>query len=287
MRTKLGEFVSVAAVLAGLLQLAPAYAQSYGTDNPSFAGRSEPAIGAPSCPPPGESCYVPAGMSLSASLATSISTDVAKPGDLVEANLSQAVILQGGQIPAGSVLIGRVANASAGGFLGKSGRLTINFNRLRLPNGVEVPMAAHIKGEIGKYKQTGNDSGSFAGEGAGTKVGQALLRTAIGAGTGAALGTAVGAIAGHGNSTVNYQPMYAPYGATVVPVGYAPSYSNGAARGAGRGAWSGAAIGGGVGLADSLLLRKGKNIEISSGTPVQLQLDAPLMVSSQPQYGRM
>ena len=288
MCNRLGAFMSVTAVLAGLVQLTPAFGQSYGTSNPSFAGRSaDPASAASSYPQPGDSCYVPSGMSLNASLSTSISTDVAKPGDLVQATLSQPVILSGGQIPAGSTLVGHVASASAGGFLGKSGRLTINFNRLRLPNGLELPMSAHIMGELGKYKQTGNDNGSFAGEGAGTKVGQALMRTAIGAGTGAALGTAVGAIAGHGNRSVSYTPTYGMYGATVVPVGYAPSYQNGAARGAGRGAWSGAAIGGGVGLADSLLLRRGKNIEISSGTPVQLQLDAPIMISSQTQYGRM
>ena len=282
MRTKLGEILSVTAVLAGVLQLTPAFAQSYGTDGPSFAGRSDaasgvpaytppytPPAGAPQYSPPPESLFVPSGMALSATLSTSISTDVAKPGDLVQATLSQPVILSTGQLPAGTTLIGRVANASAGGFLGRSGHLTVNFDRLRTPNGTEAPMSAHITGELGKYKQSGN--GNFQGEGAGAKVGQALMRTAIGAGAGAALGTAVGAIAGHGNNTV----------------GYAPSYSNGAARGAGRGAWSGAAIGGGVGLADSLLIRKGKNIEISSGTPVKLQLDAPITIGSQPQFGRM
>jgi len=298
MRTKLGEILSVTAVLAGVLQLTPAFAQSYGTDGPSFAGRSDaasgvpaytppytPPAGAPQYSPPPESLFVPSGMALSATLSTSISTDVAKPGDLVQATLSQPVILSTGQLPAGTTLIGRVANASAGGFLGRSGHLTVNFDRLRTPNGTEAPMSAHITGELGKYKQSGN--GNFQGEGAGAKVGQALMRTAIGAGAGAALGTAVGAIAGHGNNTVGYAPVYQPYGATVVPVGYAPSYSNGAARGAGRGAWSGAAIGGGVGLADSLLIRKGKNIEISSGTPVKLQLDAPITIGSQPQFGRM
>jgi hypothetical protein len=68
-----------------------------------------------------------------------------------------------------------------------------------------------------------------------------------------------------------------------VPVGYYNQRS-GAALGAGRGAWSGAAIGGGVGLADSLLLRKGKNVDIHSGTPIQLQLDAPVQLD-RPPYG--
>ena len=62
-----------------------------------------------------------------------------------------------------------------------------------------------------------------------------------------------------------------------------------AALGAGRGAWSGAAIGGGIGLADSLLLRKGKNVQISSGTPIQVQLDQPINIGRQGpgQFGNM
>src|SRR5262249_19713774 len=121
-----------------------------------------------------------------------------------------------------------------------------------------------------------------------TKVGQALMRSAIGAGAGAALGTAVGAIAGRGQSNMQYRTSFVPEyngygGMQYAPVGYYHQGS-GAARGAGRGAWSGAAIGGGVGLADSLLLRKGKNVDIQSGTPIQLQLDAPVQLD-RPGYG--
>jgi hypothetical protein len=82
----------------------------------------------------------------------------------------------------------------------------------------------------------------------GNKVGSVAFRGLIGAGGGAALGTAVGAIAGGG-------------------------------YGAGRGAWSGTAIGGGLGVADSLLLRKGAEVKIPSGTSLQIALDAPVSVS--------
>lgn len=193
--------------------------------------------------------YAPAGLVLPATLSTSISADVAKAGDLIQAQLSQAVILGDSQLPAGTLLIGNVTEASAGRMLGRSGELGLKFNRLRTPDGQEIPITAHMMGGIGKYNETGGDTAdTFKGETWKGKVVQAGLRGAIGAGTGAALGTAVGAIAGGG-------------------------------RGVGKGAWSGTAIGAGVGVAQSLLLRKGKSVVVASGTPIQLQLDAPIQFS--------
>ena len=196
----------------------------------------------------GRVVYAPAGLVIPVSLRTSISTQAAQSGDLIEAALDQPINLGESSIPSGSVLIGQITEAKAGGFLGRSGMLGIKFNRLRTPDGVETPMSAHIQGGVGKYAD-GNNNDTFHGETWKNKVGQAALRGAIGAGTGAALGTAVGAIAGRGG------------------------------RGAGRGAWSGTAIGGGLGVVDSLVLRKGKEVTIHSGTQMQVQLDAPMSVS--------
>ncbi len=194
----------------------------------------------------GRIVYAPAGLVLPATLSTSISADVAKAGDLVQAQLSQAVILGDSQLPAGTVLIGNVTEATAGRMLGRSGELGLKFNRMRTPDGQEIPITAHLMGGIGKFNEVGGDTAdTFKGETWKGKVVQAGLRGAIGAGTGAALGTAVGAIAGGG-------------------------------RGVGKGAWSGTAIGAGVGVAQSLLLRKGKSVVVASGTPIQLQLDAPM-----------
>lgn len=273
---------TAAATLGVILQMTPAFAQSYGAGGFSNTGgysNSQP-TGTSS---PG-SAYMPAGMTLSASLATSISTEAAKPGDFVQATLTQPVTLAEGTVPAGTVLEGHVVEAKAGGFLGRSGRLTVKFDRLRTPSGATAQLAAHIVGNLGNYKQVANGSETFAGEGIGTKVGQTLVRGAIGAGAGAALGTAVGAIAGRGQR-VSYRPVYGPYGHGMYPVGYAPQVRSGAAMGAGRGAWSGAAIGGGLGVADALLIRKGKNIVIPTGTQVQLQLDAPTTIHRNPQGG--
>ena len=276
---------TAASAAAVLLMPVSALAQTYGGMTPVYPSPNQYSNQYPS-QMPSASAYVPAGMMLEAQLQTAISTEAAKPGDLVSAVMNQPIQLGNGVLPSGTVLEGTVETAKSGGFLGRAGRLTIKFNRLRTPNGLSVPMAATISGDLGKYHQTGDNSNSFAGEAMGTKVGQAALRTAIGAGAGAALGTAVGAIAGRGRTNVSYQPQYVPLShGYVMQAGYAPRNGSGAARGAGRGAWSGAAIGGGVGLADSLILRKGKNVNVPSGTPIKLQLDAPLQLDTRSQYG--
>jgi hypothetical protein len=243
---------------------------------PPGAGYPPPGAGYPppgeGYPPPGYAgggypmqrgrlVYAPSGLVLPVSLKTSISTQAASPGDLIEASLNDAVATDSASIPPGSVLIGQVGAAKAGGFLGRSGMLEVKFNRLRTPDGQEVPITSHIVGGIGKYTLKGGDTAE--GETWKNKVGQAALRGAIGAGAGAALGTAVGAIAGAGVRRPWFQG-----GGTF------------AGNGAGTGAWSGAAIGGGVGVADSLLLRKGKDVTIKSGTPMQIQLDSPITVAA-------
>lgn len=200
----------------------------------------------------GRVVYAPAGTTIQAVLNTSLSTEAAKSGDYVQATVNQPIFLGDSQIPAGTVLSGQVTEAKHGGFLGIAGTLGIKFNKLRTPDGVETPISASISGGIGKYDE--NDKDVFRGETWKTKAGQAAIRGGIGAGTGAALGTAVGAIAGGG-------------------------------RGVGRGAWSGTAIGAGVGVASSLLLRKGKNVNIASGQPVEVRLDAPVSLSGNPYSG--
>ena len=203
-------------------------------------------------PPPrgynrGRVVYAPAGLIIPATLTPSICTQVAKPGDVIQANVSQAVILGDSQIPVGSLLLGQVTEAKNGRYLGLTGKLEVEFNRLRTPDGVETPIQAHIEGGIGKYGDKDGD-GTMVGETWKTKAGQGAIRGAAGAGLGAALGTAVGAIAG-------------------------------GKRGAGRGAWSGTAIGGGLGVTQSLVARKGKDVVIPSGSAIKIQLDQPVSIA--------
>jgi hypothetical protein len=216
---------------------APQYGGAYGGGAPQYGG-------APGGYPMQRGYVMQAGVVLPVQLQTSISTQAAQPGDMIQASMTDPT----GQLPAGTVLVGQVTDAKAGGFMGRSGMLGVKFTSMRTPDGQQVPITAHVVGGIGKYADADGD-GVVKGETWKTKVGQAAIRGAIGAGTGAALGTAVGAIAGRGG------------------------------RGAGRGAWSGTAIGGGLGVADSLLLRKGKDVTIKSGTAMQVQLDAPVSLS--------
>lgn len=194
----------------------------------------------------GRVTYAPAGLVIPISLSTGIATQVAKPGDVIQASISQAVMLGDSMIPQGSVITGTITDAEAGKMLGRTGSLGIKFNTLRTPDGQQTPISAHLIGGIGKYSGAQDDT--IKGETWKGKVVQAGMRGAIGAGTGAALGTAVGAIAG-------------------------------GTRGAGRGAWSGTAIGAGAGVVDSLILRKGKDVQIPAGTAMQLMLDSPVSIA--------
>lgn len=229
-------------------QTGPGPGPGYGAPQQgAYGGGGYPPQGGGYPPQRGRVAYAPAGLVMGATLNTSIATQAAQPGDLIQATIGQSILLGDAQIPPGSVLVGTVTEAKKGGFLGRAGTLGVKFNRLRTPDGVETPITAHIEGGVGKYDdKNGNDT--FRGETWKTKLGQGAIRGGIGAGAGAALGTAVGAIAGGG-------------------------------RGAGRGAWSGTAIGAGVGVVDSLVLRKGKDVVIPSGQQIQVQLDAPVSIS--------
>ena len=197
-----------------------------------------------------EQVYAPSGLTMPVQLQTAISTQVAREGDLIQGQISHMISLGGrGYIPAGTQIVGDVSKSIKGRRLSRSGLLSIEFTSMRLPDGKQIPIQAHLVGDIAKYKNKGQGQQDvFRGEGWGTKAGQLFLRGLGGAGLGAALGTGLGAIAGGGS-------------------------------GVGRGAWGGAAIGGGLGAAD-MLLRKGKDVIIPSGTEVEVQLDQPAALPS-------
>jgi hypothetical protein len=197
----------------------------------------------------GRVVFIPQGMNLPVVLTGSLSSGNARIGDRIEARIVETVNLGETSIPAGSTVIGQVTESTSGKRLSKSGMLGMKFTRLSTPDGAETPISAHISGKVGTYEDIGSDSTDILkGETTSGRVKNALLQSAVGAGGGALLGTAVGGIAGGG-------------------------------RGAGRGAWAGLAIGAGLGAAHSLLVRKGKDVNVESGTPLTLQLDAPASIS--------
>lgn len=197
----------------------------------------------------GRTVFIPQGMNLPVVLTGSVSSDSARTGDPIEARIAENVNLGDTMIPAGSAVLGQVTESKSGARLAKSGMLGMKFTRLRTPDGIEIPITAHISGKVAGYEDVGTDSTDILkGESTSGKVKNVLLQSAVGAGGGALLGTAVGGIAGGG-------------------------------RGAGRGAWAGLAIGAGLGAANSLLVRKGKEVNVGSGTTLTLQLDAPASVA--------
>jgi hypothetical protein len=198
----------------------------------------------------GSVIYIPAGMTMPISLSTGLSSESSRSGDPVQATLTQPLVLGQSEIPANSLLLGQVTEAEPGARMSHSGQLGVKFNTLQLPNGSRVPINAHIIGGLGKYEEVGGaQSDQFHGESTTHKIEDAAVRGAVGVGGGALLGTVVGAIASHGYGT-------------------------------GRGAIAGATIGGALGVADSLLLRKGGNVKIQSGQSLTLQLDAPAQLSA-------
>ncbi|MBY0356825.1 MAG: hypothetical protein K2W82_02385 [Candidatus Obscuribacterales bacterium] len=193
----------------------------------------------------GKVVYVPAGMTLPVKLVTAVTSATAKPGDLIEAELAETVVLGDAIIPAGSRIRGQITESASGNRMSKAGTLGMKFNGIRTLDGNETAIDAHIVGTVAGYTEKGDDrSDIFAGENSKDKMKRALIGGAVGAGAGAVLGTTIGAISGRG-------------------------------RGAGRGAWSGLAIGAGLGVAESLLLRKGSDVTLSQGTTLKLQLDSP------------
>lgn len=197
----------------------------------------------------GRVAYIPAGMTLSAKLSSGLVSGLAKPGDVVEARITEPVNLGDAAIPAGTVIAGTVVQTKAAERMAKSGSISIKFNSLRTPDGTVTPISAHIVGGIDKYTEKGADPDTIKGETFKDKLKRTAIAGAVGAGSGAVLGTTIGAIAGNG-------------------------------RGAGRGAWAGATIGAGLGVAESLLLRKGGEVTLKQGANVTLQLDSSASVAA-------
>jgi hypothetical protein len=199
--------------------------------------------------------YVPAGMVLPIKLNTTVTTQTAQAGDPIQAELSQDINLGDNVIPAGSVISGKIVASKSGDRMAKSGQMSIKFDSLRTPDGTASPIKAHIVGGVDKFDKNG-DGTTLKGESTSNKVKTAAVHGAIGAGTGALAGIAIGAIASRGHRV-------------------------------GTGAWSGAAIGAGLGVAESLLLRKGKDVVLQSGEELKLQLDAPATLAITGSTGTM
>lgn len=151
---------------------------------------------------------VPKGTMLSIHTDQPINSYGAHIGDPINATLENDVYINDAvAIPAGSQVLGQVANVSSAAHLGKHGEIDVRFDSIKLSDGHVIPLHAHIvtKDQSGVLK--GDTYAMDVTKGVGISAGSAgvgtLMGTAAGSllgsvGTGAVFGLGVGALGGMG-----------------------------------------------------------------------------------------
>ncbi len=182
---------------------------------------------------------LPAGTRIPVTLKHAISTKSARENDSVYAETSFPVLSNGHiVIPAGTYVQGVIQRSIRPGKVKGRGELVIHFNTLIFPSGYTLLLPGAIDSVPGAEKTEMKDAKEGSIESQGTK-GKDAGTIAGSAGTGAVLGAAVTRSAG----------------------------------GAGVGGLAGA----GVGLA-TVLLTRGPDVRIESGTLVEMVLERPIVV---------
>jgi hypothetical protein len=138
---------------------------------------------------------IPAGTTLSATLATALASDTSKVEDTVHATLKSPVSIEGFELlPPGATIVGHVTKAEPAGKVKGRALLAFRFNSVDLSAGPEQISTETISREASSTK--GKDAAKIGvGAGAGAVIGGI-----IGGGSGAATGAAIGG--GAGTATV-------------------------------------------------------------------------------------
>jgi hypothetical protein len=194
----------------------------------------------------GRVTYVPSGQALDAVLTSPIDTSVAKAGDIFNAKLYSPVYVGNELVlPANTQLEGQITSAEHAGHAGTNGTLNMRLTAAITPDGQRFPLSAIISTSD---KQTGiveDKQGNIKGRSTKATIGSGVARTAAWTAGGTLLG-------------IIFEPIVA--------------------GSVGAGAIAGVATGGAVGLGSNLW-RKGKNVQLASGTRVQFSLDQPMSLS--------
>ncbi|WP_373531959.1 hypothetical protein [Vampirovibrio sp.] len=169
------------------------YYNSYSYDNTVLKGRL---------------ASVPKGTLLTIHTDQPITTYAAHMGDPITATLENDVYVNDAvAIPAGSQVLGQVANVNSASHLGKHGDIDVRFDSIKLPDGRVMAINAHIvtKDQTGVLKgdtyamDIAKGVGIAAGAtGVGTLMGTAAGGLLGSVGTGALFGLGVGALGGMG-----------------------------------------------------------------------------------------
>ncbi|HEY3886433.1 MAG TPA: TrbI/VirB10 family protein, partial [Vicinamibacterales bacterium] len=154
---------------------------------------------------------IPASSVLGLQIESTVSSEVARVEDRVQAHVTRDVLVDGRvAIPAGARVVGSVTLVDRGGKLKTPARVAIRFNTLVLPDGTQVPLRTQ---EIMRDGGTpGPDSARKIG---GAAIVGALLGAIVGGGKGAAIGGTAGGAAGTAAAMAGDRyPAIIPQGAT-------------------------------------------------------------------------
>lgn len=151
---------------------------------------------------------VPKGTMLMVKLDQPVSSFSSKLGDQVSATLENDIFISEHiAIPAGSELIGQVANVDSASRLGRHGSVDVRFHSVKTPDGNAIPIRAHVvtsdqtgilRGDTYTKDVVKGVAIAAGGTGVGTLVGLSAGSLVGAAGAGALLGLGVGAVGGIG-----------------------------------------------------------------------------------------
>ncbi len=194
-------------------------------------------------PPRGEKVVVPAGTKLPLILHNGITTRNAKPGDSVYLETLFPITEDNRiVIPAGSYVQGEILEAKRPGRVKGRGEIRVRLNRMILPNGYTVDFNAVPTNTSAGGNESADNEGKVKGDSNKTHDVGTVVGTTL---SGTAIGAGVGGAAGN----------------------------------AGKGAGIGAGIGAAAGLA-TVLLTRGRELELPRGTTVHVVLDRALYLDS-------
>jgi hypothetical protein len=184
-----------------MVRLAPLNQGSTGTAYGSGSG-----FGDNSMALRGRVSVIPKGAMMMVRLDQPISSYNTNLGDPITATLENDLYVNDQvAIPAGSIIQGQVSNASKAGRLGKAGDMDIRFVSARTPDGMIIPMRAHVVTPDESGVIRGDKTGATVAKGVGYALGGTALGTVAGVsagallgsvGTGAVFGLSAGSLAG-------------------------------------------------------------------------------------------
>lgn len=178
---------------------------------------------------------LPSDTIISVQMNGTLSSRTARVGDKFTATVTVPVYVNGRTvIPAGSIVEGRVTQATPAKRMNRSGTIGIDFDDVLFPNGNRVGLVGSLTSDDPETRRRIDDESRVSGEG--------NKRPSVFVGGGGAIGAVLGGIAGGG-----------------------------------KGAVVGGVLGAGAGVA-TVLLSKGEEAQVPSGTPFGVQIKQALII---------